>query len=307
MKLLHYFNPAIHASRLMLIGIIWLVLILSACSDQEQTIASSGAPTSIEDRVEEAAIDQAESVVSTPLELQSEIDGSQSAEGSLLAEGSQLADGSQSAEGSQSAGDIKVVNKVSGELEQKGEQMNVSELEQITEADSQALQDATEEKTVSDADNQASKQANTIASIADDVATPLEQKLITTEPGLSESASLAPVNTPEAFKPIEGLWVKKSQKITGQWRIETRDGEFYLVLGDDFKTRNAPDLKFVLSNTAVADVRNKNAMNGAIFIANLKSSSGAQSYKLPSNFGDYSTLLLHCEKYTKLWGAAAIK
>jgi len=289
MKLLHYFNPAIHASRLMLIGIIWLVLILSACSDQEQTIASSGAPTSIEDRVEEAAIDQAESVVSTPLELQSEIDGSQSAEGS------------------QSAGDIKVVNKVSGELEQKSEQMNVSELEQITEADSQALQDATEEKTVSDADNQASKQANTIASIADDVATPLEQKLITTEPGLSESASLAPVNTPEAFKPIEGLWVKKSQKITGQWRIETRDGEFYLVLGDDFKTRNAPDLKFVLSNTAVADVRNKNAMNGAIFIANLKSSSGAQSYKLPSNFGDYSTLLLHCEKYTKLWGAAAIK
>lgn len=110
-----------------------------------------------------------------------------------------------------------------------------------------------------------------------------------------------------AFVPLNGSWVKKSQAIQGQWRIEQREGTAYLVLGDDFKTRRAPDLKFVLSNLSVDEVSNKNAMQGAKLVSQLESSKGAQAYKLPDDYTSYQSLLLHCEKYTKLWGAARLK
>ena len=110
-----------------------------------------------------------------------------------------------------------------------------------------------------------------------------------------------------AFVPLNGSWVKKSQSIQGQWRIEQREGTAYLVLGDDFKTRRAPDLKFVLSNLSVDEVSNKNAMQGAKLVSQLESSKGAQAYKLPDDYTSYQSLLLHCEKYTKLWGAARLK
>ena len=103
-----------------------------------------------------------------------------------------------------------------------------------------------------------------------------------------------------------GTWTKKFKKIHGSWTIEQRQDGAYLVLGDDFKTRNAPDLKFVLSNQSLSDVNGDNAMQGALVIEDLKSNKGAQEYKLPENFGDYTTLLLHCEKFSKLWGGTDI-
>jgi len=122
----------------------------------------------------------------------------------------------------------------------------------------------------------------------------------------SEAPSKVVVSEVPVFQPITGNWVKKTQKIAGQWRIEERTDGHYLVLNDDFKTRRAPDLKFVLSNLSVGDVNNKNAMQGAKIVALLKSAKGAQTYKLPADYQSYSTLLLHCEKYTKLWGATAL-
>lgn len=106
---------------------------------------------------------------------------------------------------------------------------------------------------------------------------------------------------------ITGGWVKKEQSIRGEWKIEERADGHYLILGDDFRTRRAPDLKFVLSKQSVDSVQSSTAMNGALLIAPLESARGAQEYKLPENFADYSSLLLHCEQYTKLWGAAALR
>ena len=105
----------------------------------------------------------------------------------------------------------------------------------------------------------------------------------------------------------EGTWTKKSNKIKGSWAIEQREDGAYLVLDEDFKTRNAPDLKFMLTNNTVAAVNGKNATKDALFIEKLKSNKGTQSYRLPDNYGDYSTLLLHCEQFSKLWGAASLK
>ncbi len=104
-----------------------------------------------------------------------------------------------------------------------------------------------------------------------------------------------------------GSWVKKSQKIKGSWSIVQQGESHYLVLDKAFKTRNAPDLKFVLSPLAVEQANNNNALQGGVIIAPLQSAKGEQRYKLPDDFTQYSTVLLHCEQYSKLWGAAAIR
>ena len=240
---------------------------------------------------------------------------------------------------------FELVDSVTNQLELESEQKSVAELEQSTEAANQELQNTAEQKTVNEARSLAAEQAASLTPGKEDVATPLAQSSLVAEPvaepsvgssiepsagsSLEPSAGSSSAPAPEpltktaeletaeeqpfisssglrTFDPIRGGWTKKSQKIAGEWLIETRDGQAYLVLGDDFKTRNAPDLKFVLSNTSVDEVSNRNAMDGALFVANLESPSGEQVYLLPENFYEYSTLLLHCEKYTKLWGAAAI-
>ena len=104
-----------------------------------------------------------------------------------------------------------------------------------------------------------------------------------------------------------GSWTKKAQTIHGTWSIVEKDDGHYLVLSEDFKTRKAPDLKLILSNFSTAEAHNKNALMGGVVIAPLKSAKGEQSYKLPDNFSEFQTLLLHCEKYSKLWGVAQLK
>jgi len=103
-----------------------------------------------------------------------------------------------------------------------------------------------------------------------------------------------------------GTWTKKAQKIAGEWKIVHDADGAKLVLGKDFKTRNAPDLKFILTNAEVANMTGKNAMNGAVIISALKNNKGEQTYALPANFSDYKTLALHCEQFSKLWGATDI-
>ncbi|MEO1366907.1 MAG: hypothetical protein AAFX50_06990, partial [Acidobacteriota bacterium] len=41
-------------------------------------------------------------------------------------------------------------------------------------------------------------------------------------------------------------WDKRTSKITGEWKIVQRGDRLYLQLGDDFKTKKAPDLKAFL-------------------------------------------------------------
>lgn len=105
---------------------------------------------------------------------------------------------------------------------------------------------------------------------------------------------------------ISGEWVKKEQRISGAWAIESRADGSYLVLDENFKTKKAPDLKFVLSNKSVDQLTSSNALDGGKIVALLESNRGEQSYKLPDDYADYTTLLLHCERYSKLWGATSI-
>lgn len=101
-------------------------------------------------------------------------------------------------------------------------------------------------------------------------------------------------------------WTRKSNKITGSWEIAKTSSGYELRIGDDFKTRNAPDLKFVLSPNTAGAASNSNALNGGLVVSPLRSSKGAQTYRFDAgvDLSRYRSLLIHCEQYTKLWGGA---
>ncbi len=107
---------------------------------------------------------------------------------------------------------------------------------------------------------------------------------------------------------LGGTWTKKNYRIKGEWSIvHTEEGSF-LELSDDFRTRNAPDLKLFLSPLPAADLANRNAVSGSLLISPLESNKGAQRYKLPegTRIDDYQSLVLHCEQFSKLWGVSAL-
>jgi len=110
----------------------------------------------------------------------------------------------------------------------------------------------------------------------------------------------------EAQENLSGEWVRKEQRVRGSWSIVERTDGHYLLLDDKFRTRKAPDLKLVLSNLSIEAANGSNALEGGLVVADLQSPRGEQSYKLPENFADYSTLLLHCVEFSKLWGAASL-
>lgn len=106
-----------------------------------------------------------------------------------------------------------------------------------------------------------------------------------------------------------GDWKKKSKKTRGAFEIsETPDGQV-IRFADDFKTAKAPEpLRIVVSSHTVKSARNKNAMEGGQVVGLISDYKGGQSHALPDglHISPGSTLLLHCEKYTKLWSAAPI-
>ena len=113
-----------------------------------------------------------------------------------------------------------------------------------------------------------------------------------------------------AAEPLaEGKWTKKTASISGSWSIVEEGGSRFLVLSDDFKTKKAPDLKLFLSSRDLSAIDGSNATSQAVFVAKLKSVRGGQRYPIPDDIdlNEHSTLLLHCEKYAKVWGGATIR
>ena len=126
--------------------------------------------------------------------------------------------------------------------------------------------------------------------------------------GMATFASAAPPDLTGAKTLHSGSWTKKTNKISGGWSIVEKGGKRYVVLDKKFKTRKAPDLKIILSPTATKDLKNGNAMKKAVVVSLLKSPKGAQSFEIPPRvkLDSYRSIAIHCEKFTKLWGAAPL-
>ncbi len=104
-------------------------------------------------------------------------------------------------------------------------------------------------------------------------------------------------------------WTRKGERVRGHWEIARTSKGHELRIGADFRTKNAPDLKFVLSPRSARDVSSRTALENAEIIAPLRSASGAQVHAFPESVdpSQYDTLLIHCERYTKLWAVAALR
>lgn len=109
---------------------------------------------------------------------------------------------------------------------------------------------------------------------------------------------------------VQGSFADKGgQQTSGTFRIERHGKDLQLILSDDFQTGKGPDLHIVLSPTPADLVDSDTAMaTGALIIEPLKSPSGSQTYHLPADVDlkTFGSVLVHCVKYTHLYGAAPL-
>ena len=102
----------------------------------------------------------------------------------------------------------------------------------------------------------------------------------------------------------KGTWTKKSYAAKGTWKIENNQ-----ITLNNLSTKGAPDLKIFLSPLSAKELNNKTATKGAKLVAKLKSPKGNQTYTLPKGvkLSKYKTVIIHCEKFSKLWAVAPLK
>ncbi len=126
--------------------------------------------------------------------------------------------------------------------------------------------------------------------------------------GMSVTA-LSAVNLAHAAEPAaanSGNFEKSSFTIKGDWTIVKENGQTIFRLSEDFKTKNGPDLKLFLSPKSVDTVTGQTATQDAVKLSVLKSNKGSQDYIIPTDIdlSQFSSILIHCEAYSKLWGGA---
>ena len=121
-------------------------------------------------------------------------------------------------------------------------------------------------------------------------------------------ALATPAYSEEQRVVAQGEWTKKGYSIEGTWKLVQRGDKYSMVLDENFKTKKAPDLKVFLSPLQVAELTDDNATIGSLFLGALRSNRGRQELAVPNDakLDRYVTVIIHCEKYSKLWGAASL-
>ncbi len=108
-----------------------------------------------------------------------------------------------------------------------------------------------------------------------------------------------------------GTWTEKSYAVQGTWTIVQEGNNYFVELDDNFRTRNAPDLKIFITPGNSWDLTDTNAIRRGVLISELESNRGAQRYRLPAAavqaLPDARSIMIHCERYSKLWASATIR
>ena len=107
----------------------------------------------------------------------------------------------------------------------------------------------------------------------------------------------------------EGKWSKKRYSISGSYKIiEDGNGDRYLILSEDFKTKSGPDLKIFLTKRDLEDTNGDNATDGSVKITDLETTRAGQRFLIPEGIDltEFRTVLIHCEKFSVLWAGAPL-
>lgn len=116
------------------------------------------------------------------------------------------------------------------------------------------------------------------------------------------------IPTAKAESAVQRPWVEKQYDIKGGWDIVQRGDQTVIRFNNNFKTKNGPDLKVFLSKQNISNVNGNTATHDAVLLGALKSPRGEQEYVLPKGISvkDFQAVLIHCEKFSVLWGGGAI-
>lgn len=118
----------------------------------------------------------------------------------------------------------------------------------------------------------------------------------------------APIFAQESEILHSGSWTKKKSAIEGNWEIVREGEKRFVVLDKNFSTKKAPDLKIFLSPLPLESLNDDNLTVRGRLISPLKSHEGAQRFEIPAKIKleSYKSIVIHCEKYEKLWGGASL-
>ena len=120
---------------------------------------------------------------------------------------------------------------------------------------------------------------------------------------------LGPATADADSKAAKGEWKKKTYDVSGSWEIVRESGVRYLQFSSDFKTKSGPDLKVFLSPKSLRDLKSSNATNGSLRLGVLAKHEGKQRISIAEDvdLAKYGSVAIHCEKYSVLFAASALK
>lgn len=115
-----------------------------------------------------------------------------------------------------------------------------------------------------------------------------------------------------------GKWQTIDFGVTGQWKIIQEEDGLYVVLDEQFTTKNGPDLHILLSPQPVSALTHSNTAEGALDVGLLKSADnsalfqkmkGAQRLKIAegTDLQKYQSIAIHCVKYSHVWAAGSLR
>ncbi|CAN5651877.1 hypothetical protein BH10BAC3_BH10BAC3_09980 [soil metagenome] len=104
-------------------------------------------------------------------------------------------------------------------------------------------------------------------------------------------------------------WTNKTYKVAGSWSVQKINDQYFLILENDFKTSQGPDLKIFLVQKEIDTIDKNEAVDKeGIFLGDLISVTGAQRYAIPKNIDitKYHSIVIHCKKYSVVWGGVKL-
>jgi len=125
--------------------------------------------------------------------------------------------------------------------------------------------------------------------------------IVTGMPAYTQSSATTADGQYQAF-------FNKKYKLNGSWSLVHRGDKTFVKFSDNFRTKNGPDLKVFLSPISAEEANGRNAVAGSLKLGVLKNNKGGQEYEIPAgtDLSKYSTILVHCEAYSVLWGGGAL-
>lgn len=92
--------------------------------------------------------------------------------------------------------------------------------------------------------------------------------------------------------------------VTGSATLQQTGADISLILGSDFAASNGPQLGVFLATTASGGLNSQNSIK----LANLASTTGMQTYNVPSGVGltDYNFVVIYCIPFNVRFGTAPL-